>query len=307
MAYISQYQYYENNGNSPENENWGSYQYVSLEDIVNNFMLMYTGDRSLINNEPRFKILFHAKKAIQELNYDAMKEVKVLELDVDKTIRLVLPHDYVNWVRISMYKDGILYPLSENRQVNFAESYLQDNQGKILFDQNGDILKPEFSTVDIDRITGQQRTMYLNDGHQFDGEYGYQYEGMWYFEAHMGQRFGLNTGTANSNPTFRIDRRNGVIHFSSKMSGERCVIEYISDGMENGNDSNIAVNKMFEEFVYAYIRHAILDNKLGVQEYIVRRAFKKANALKRNARIRMSDIHPGRLLMDLRGQNKWLK
>ncbi|GAF73561.1 unnamed protein product, partial [marine sediment metagenome] len=43
MAYISQYQYYENGGATPEDENWGSYQYVSLYDIVNNFMLMYSG------------------------------------------------------------------------------------------------------------------------------------------------------------------------------------------------------------------------------------------------------------------------
>ena len=34
MAYISQYQYYENGGNTPSNANWGSYQYVSLQDIV---------------------------------------------------------------------------------------------------------------------------------------------------------------------------------------------------------------------------------------------------------------------------------
>ena len=39
--YISQYTYYENNGNIPSDANWGSYQYVSLKDIVNNFMLIY--------------------------------------------------------------------------------------------------------------------------------------------------------------------------------------------------------------------------------------------------------------------------
>ena len=82
MAYISQYEYYENNGNAPENANWGSYQYVSLYDIVNNYMLMYTGNHSMINNEERYKVLFHAKRGIQELNYDAFKEIKVLELDV---------------------------------------------------------------------------------------------------------------------------------------------------------------------------------------------------------------------------------
>ena len=41
MAYLTGYQYYENNGNIPEDANWGSYQYISLEDIVNNFMLIY--------------------------------------------------------------------------------------------------------------------------------------------------------------------------------------------------------------------------------------------------------------------------
>ena len=40
MAYISQYQYYENSGNNPEDANWGSYQYVSLKDIVNKIDLV---------------------------------------------------------------------------------------------------------------------------------------------------------------------------------------------------------------------------------------------------------------------------
>ena len=36
MAYINDYEYYENSGVNPTNENQGSYQFVSLEDIVNN-------------------------------------------------------------------------------------------------------------------------------------------------------------------------------------------------------------------------------------------------------------------------------
>ena len=93
MAYISQYEYYENNGNQPENKNWGSYQYVSLYDIVNNFMLMYAGNHSLVNNEERYKVLFHAKRGIQELNYDAFKEIKILQLTVCNTLRYVLPSE----------------------------------------------------------------------------------------------------------------------------------------------------------------------------------------------------------------------
>ena len=158
MAYISQYQYYENSGNTPEDLHWGSYQYVSLYDVVNNFMLMYAGNHNLVNNEERFKVLFHAKRAIQELNYDAFKEIKALELNVNETLRFILPSDYVNWVRISMYRDGVLFPLTENIQTQTSQAYLQDNTGRILFDIDGNVLKPQFSDIDYDRITGQKKS-----------------------------------------------------------------------------------------------------------------------------------------------------
>ena len=53
MTYITQQQYYTNNGTSPQDANWGSYQYISLEDIVNNFMLMYQGNNEIIGNITR--------------------------------------------------------------------------------------------------------------------------------------------------------------------------------------------------------------------------------------------------------------
>jgi len=301
MPYITDYQYY------TDDANWGSYQYVSLQDIVNNFMLMYNGNHSLVNNEERYKILFHAKRAIQELNYDALKEVKILELSVCDTLRFVLPHDYVNWVRISLYKDGILRPLTENIQTNWSSAYLQDNDCRILFDENNNILRPQDSFIDYDRIRGTKQSIYLNENSPLDGELGYCYDGTWYFDWAIGARYGLNTETANANPTFKINKKGGVINFSSGMAGELCILEYVSDGMENGDNTEISVNKLFEDYVYAYIQYAILDAKLGVQEYIVNRARKKKNALLRNAKIRMSNIHPGRLLMNLRGRQKWIK
>jgi len=259
MSYISQYQYYENNGNNPTNANWGSYQYVSLQDIVNNFMMMYNDNHAIINNEQRYKVIFHAKRAIQELNYDAFKEIKVLQLPVDSLLRFILPSDFVNWIRISMYKDGLIRPLTENIQVNSALAYLQDNNENILFDQYGNALSPEYSELDFDRITGGQKSIYLNKNSMFHGFEGYCCDGMWYFDYRVGSRFGLNTETANANPTFRIDKKAGVINFDSSMEGESCILEYVSDGMEGGDDSKVAVNKMFEEYVYAYIKYANLD------------------------------------------------
>ena len=305
MAYLTGYQYYENEGNIPEEQNWGEYQYLSLGDVVNNFMLMYVGNDKLVNNVKRYDVLFHAKRAIQELNYDALKEVRIIEMSICEDLKLVLPPDYVNWVRISLYKDGSLRPLTENIQTNYAVSYLQDNECKVLFDESGNILIGT-STVDYDRITGYSKDMYLGEGNM-NGKPGYFVDGTWFFDYAVGDRFGLNTETANANPTFRIDKRSGVINFSSEMSGELVVLEYITDGMEDGDDADIQVNKLFEEYIYAYIKYIILSNKVGIQEYIVGRARKEKAALLRNAKIRISNIRPGRLLMNMRGRNKWLK
>lgn len=308
MAYITDYQYYENGGNAPQNANWGSYQYVSLQDIVTNFLLMYNGNHSLVNNEERYKVLFHAKRGIQELNYDALKEIKILELSVCNTLRYVLPQDYVNWVRISLYKDGVLRPMSENIQTNWSDAYLQDNDCRILFDIDGNIARPEFSDIDYQRITNTKKSIYLNQNNpQFDGMEGWNVDGGWWFDYQIGARYGLNTETANANPTFSINKKAGVINFSSDMSGELAILEYVSDGMENGVNADISLNKLFEEYIYAYIQYAILDAKFGVQEYVVNRARKKKAALLRNAKIRMSNIDPGKLLMNLRGQDKWIK
>ena len=307
MAYISQYKYYENDGVNPLDSNWGSYQYISLQDIVNNFMLMHTGNHSLINNEEKYKIIFHAKRAIQELNYDAFKEIKVLELSVVDSLRFVLPSDFVNWVRISMYKNGVLRPLTENIQVLSSNAYLQDNKGQILFDQDGNVLKPEFSNIDFDRLMKTKKSIYLNKGNQFNGQEGWFYDGIWYFDYGLGKRFGLNTETANFNPTFNINKKAGVINFDSAMSGETCILEYISDGMENGDNSLVTVNKLFEQYIYAAIKYEMLNSKFGVQEYVVQRAKKDRRALLMNAKIRISNIHPGRLLMNLRGMDKVIK
>jgi hypothetical protein len=308
MPYITDYQYYENGGTEPQNANWGSYQYVSLQDIVTNFLLMYNGNHSLVNNEERYKVLFHAKRGIQELNYDALKEIKILELSVCNTLRYVLPQDYVNWVRISLYKDGVLRPMSENIQTNWSDAYLQDNDCRILFDIDGNIARPEYSDIDYQRITNTKKSIYLNQNNpQFNGMEGYNVDGGWWFDYQIGARYGLNTETANANPTFSINKKAGVINFSSDMSGELAILEYVSDGMENGVNANISLNKLFEEYIYAYIQYAILDAKFGVQEYVVNRARKKKAALLRNAKIRMSNIDPGKLLMNLRGQDKWIK
>lgn len=303
MAYINQKKYYTNDGVNPTDANWGSYQYVSLEDIVNNFELMYAGNHSLVNNESRYKILFHAKRGIQELNYDAFNNIKALELTIYDDLKFILPPDFVNWVRLSMYKDGWIRPLTENIQVNSATSYQQSSSTPNF---NGNDVITEQSTLDTERLNGQQNSIYLNQNNA-DDQIPMDTQANWYADYTIGARYGLNTETGNINPTFRLDKTAGVINFDSTMANQNCILEYISDGMENGDDSKVQLNKLFEDYIYAYIEYAILSSKFNVQEYIINRARKRKTALLRNAKIRLSNIHPGRLLMNLRGENKWIK
>ena len=274
---LSEYQYYLNSQVEPTDANWGSHQYVSLADIINNYNLIYVGNQSLVNNVPPQVILFHAKRAVQELHYDAFKEVRAMELNVEDSLRFILPRDYVDYVRISVNKDGILYPMQQNTQILSATSYEQDAAGELVFD--GTNLTEVDSNLDL-----AEGARILQFGRGSDAQF------------------------SNKNPQFVIDKMRGVINFTSEMSGQSCVLEYISDGMnETGNPADISVHKFFEEYIYAYITYAILDAKLGVQEYVIRRALKKKTALLRNARIRISDIHPSRLLQTLRSQGNTIK
>ena len=306
MAYINQRKYYTNDGLAPTDSNWGSYQYVSLDNIMTNFELMYDGNHSLVNNENRYKILFHAKRAIQELNYDAFKEIKALELTVYDDLRFVLPSDYVNWVKLYLFQCNTLRELTENIQVQSSIQYLQNSTAVFGYDGNNNVSTIE-SSLDASRKSGSLNSIYLNQNNEGDVNENCIDCDDDIYNSRIGARYGLNTETANINPTFTIDKKAGVINFDSTMANQQCVLQYISDGMENGDNSNISVNKLFEEYIYAYIQYAILNSKFGVQEYIINRARKNKQALLRNAKIRLSNIHPSRLLMNLRGEDKWIK
>ena len=261
MSYLTDFEYYNYIGNE------GSYQYVPLKDIVNNFRMMYTGNHQLINNVETNLILFHAKRAIQELNYDAVKEVKVLEMEITETLKLILPPDYVNWVRISMYKNGALLLLHENRQAISSKTY-EMSSGQLVFTEDCSLVVSDDTAMNHDRLTGETQHVKIDE---------YEYPN--YRVYSRGGRYGIDPETANTNPTFRVDKQSGVIDFSSDMSGELCVIEYLSDGMKQGNDELISVHKFFESYIYAYIQYEILKSRINVQEYIVQRARKEKTAL----------------------------
>lgn len=112
MGLLSQNQAtYYGSGNS---SNYGDYQFTSLADIINGFMVAYVGESKLISKVSRTDVQFHGMRAIQEFSYDIFRSVKSQEIEVPNTLKMILPQDYVNYVKLTTSgNDGIkrnLYP-----------------------------------------------------------------------------------------------------------------------------------------------------------------------------------------------------
>ena len=95
----------------------GSYQFISLEHIINNFMVSYVGEGKIIPKVKRTDVLFHAQRSIQELSYDTLKSIKSQEIELPPHLTMPLPHDYVNYVKLvwsdSSGIEHIIYPTSK--------------------------------------------------------------------------------------------------------------------------------------------------------------------------------------------------
>ena len=79
----------------------GGYQFVSLEDIINQFIVAYVGDDKLLSKVKRTDVAFHAQRALQELSFDTFKSCKAQEITVPASLQMTLPQDYVNYTKIS--------------------------------------------------------------------------------------------------------------------------------------------------------------------------------------------------------------
>ena len=108
----------------------GSYQFTSLEDIVNYFMVVYVGEGKTISKVSKTDVAFHAQRAMQELSFDTFKSVKSQEIVLPPSNTMMLPHDYVNYTKIS-WSDaaGIKHPLYPTSNTSNPFKILQEDDG----------------------------------------------------------------------------------------------------------------------------------------------------------------------------------
>ena len=96
-----------------------------------------------------------------------------------------------------------------------------------------------------------------------------------------------------------------MIHFSSNLSGQTIVLDYISDSL--GTDSEMQVHKFAEEAMYKWIAYGVLSTKSNTPEYQIRRYKKEKFAEVRKAKLRLSNIKSEEITQILRGKSKQIK
>ena len=132
-------QYYEGTDGvqNSGDESYGSYQFTSLENIINQFIIAYVGEDKLIPKIKKTDVSFHAKRALQELSFDTFKSCKSMELEVPNTLSLPLPQDYVNYVKVSWVDSaGIYRPLYPMSKTSNPKAFQQNTDGSLKFENN---------------------------------------------------------------------------------------------------------------------------------------------------------------------------
>ena len=288
-------------GNTTE-DNYGSYSYIKLNDVINNFIVAYVGNGKLIPSCKRTDIIFHAKRAMQEFSYDTLRSINSQELTIPNSLSIIIPQDYVNYVSMSWYdSQGIAHKIYPTKlTTNPYQTPVQDGEGQPTQDANSNNI--EGTSVVEERW---KTNFYKNDRNvnvddvlangPYGGGFSYGYGGA----------YGLDPQYANANGWFTINDREGKFSFSSNLVDKLVVLEYVSDGLSSSLDTRVP--KMAEEAMYAYISHAIISTRINQPEYIVQRLKKEKSAKLRNAKIRLSNIKLDEIVQTMRGKSKWLK
>ena len=278
-------------------EKLGSYQHITLADVVNNFMVSYVGEDKIIAKIKRSNVLFFAQRAIQELTYDTLESEKSQEIEIPDSLQMKLPHDYVNYIKMTWVDNsGVEHTILPAQKTSNPTALLQDNNFDYVFDNNGNLLtageSETWKKFKDNTVADDARDSFYLDNNST-------------FRALHGQRYGIDSRFMNANGSFFIDKVKGKIFFSSDLTGKVITLKYISDGVATAEEK--IIHKFAEEAMYKSIAHAILATRNNVPEYLVNRFKKEKFAAVRTAKLRISNLKLENITQALRGQSKWIK
>ena len=255
--------------------------FISLNDIINNFLIAYTGPGKMVPDAKRTEVIFHARRCLQEFAYDTLKSqfsttanlVLVDSDPVGSKVKFPQPIDSVAIIKVvrsannppsqasilesagSLYTPGRIYDTSFNRDGGSGISVRVDTVTggaavgpiatyTIMNPGTGYSINDIVSLVDIGGtgLNGQIKITALD-----------------FFTQPMTEVARVVGTPITSLTEYSVDYATKELFFADALAGFAVEYTYLSNALTT--DESAAIPKLAEEALYACMIYSLMANR----------------------------------------------
>jgi hypothetical protein len=268
----------------------GNYQYVPLSEVIDGLLMEQLEEDSYIKNTNRNILIYHAKDGLKDLIRKVSTETLAIEMTIGNDGCIVLPQDYVSSASVSVVvvdsATGArkLFPLDRNDNINTATGILQDDQAKIIFDNDGNIVTADASNAYNILYTSYEYVRSCDHGNAY-----------------------VDASFYSANGEYKVDTINGKIVFDSRLIDKEIVLKYKSDGLqwEYLQDTEIRVPKYLEKTLKDWTYYATIEKRQNVPANEKRRALDRFKTTRFEAKKSAAKINLKRIAREMRSKSKF--
>jgi hypothetical protein len=268
----------------------GNYQYVPLKEVIDGLLMDRLEKDSYIKNTNRNILIYHGKMVLKELIRKVSTETLAIEMTVGNDSCITLPQDYVGNASVyvvvvdSVNGGRKLYPLDRNNNIITAVGILQDDEAKIIFDNDGNII-----TADASNAYNIPHTSYEYVG---ANEHGLP---------------NIDASIFSVNGEYKVDTVNGKLILDSRLIGREVVLKYKSDGLqwEYFQEADVRVPKYLEQTLKDGIYYSTIEKRQTVPANEKRRALDRFKTTKFQAKKAAAGINMRRIAREIRSKSKF--
>jgi len=108
--------------------------FISLNDVINNFIISYTGPGKLIPDSKRTEVVFHARRCLQEFAYETLKS-QFTTTAAALPATYTLPTDFVSVIDIKVggtaYTEVASSPAATQYSIDYTTKTVTFNAGNV--------------------------------------------------------------------------------------------------------------------------------------------------------------------------------
>ena len=219
-----------------ENQNqWGNHQYVTLENIIDNIMLL-ADDDSYFKHTKRFRCSILGKQGLKRIKLGIDSKPKAISFQLGNNKTFPYPRFMTDLIRISVLNDCNKLEVLKLNNSPIIQDYLQDENHELLYDETGEIIRAQDFNAEVGKC--------------------YRYACQKPEDICEGQKF---------NDSWVKDRRDGSYYiFSDDLVDRIIVIEFLSAGLMDLADCDILIHHSLELCITNWIKCHLLQSKRNV-------------------------------------------